>query len=430
MTLLLIAAPSSTLLAQQLSVSFTTSEYNGYNVSCFGKKDGAIDITVTGGVPPYTYSWSTGDSIEDLSGLPSGYYGFAVVDAAGTWERSSVTLKEPEALRVTVDPFKYPSGHHISCHQCYNGSITTTVENGVPPYAYQWNDGPTVADRSALGASSYKLEVTDANGCVEYGNEVVLVQPERNDWTMQGNTNTNPTTDFIGTADDKDVVFKSNGQERIRLGGSGSIKLLGDFQGPGPIFRDAEGGLRGGEWPVLEELEPNRCNMLASIPYWETRGNTFTDLCDDQVPILGTMDLRPQRIYTSGSQRMFLSEHGKVGIGTVPPDGPVQQYRLFVADGIATRDVLVKLGDWPDYVFKEGYHLMPLDELKAFLAKENHLPGIPSAADVAEQGGVEIGELQRKMLETIEQQALYILQLQEQLDVLERRLNDFVNTTR
>jgi hypothetical protein len=64
------------------------------------------------------------------------------------------------------------------------------------------------------------------------------------------------------------------------------------------------------------------------------------------------------------------------------------------------------------------------------LAKENHLPGIPSAAEVAEQGGVEIGELQRKMLETIEQQALYILQLQEQLNALEHRLNDFVNMPR
>lgn len=49
------------LWGQGLSVTFTPSMYNGYNISCFGKKDGSIDVTVTGGVPPYTYQWSTGD---------------------------------------------------------------------------------------------------------------------------------------------------------------------------------------------------------------------------------------------------------------------------------------------------------------------------------------------------------------------------------
>lgn len=115
-------------------------------------------------------------------------------------------------------------------------------------------------------------------------------------------------------------------------------------------------------------------------------------------------------LMTNATERVRIDKLGKVGIG-VDPAGQIEGYRLYVEDGIATRDVLVKLGDWPDYVFKEGYHLMPLDELKAFLAKENHLPGIPSAAEVAEKGGVEVGALQRKMLETLEQQALYILQL-------------------
>ncbi|MBL7980794.1 MAG: hypothetical protein JNL52_03195, partial [Flavobacteriales bacterium] len=114
--------------------------------------------------------------------------------------------------------------------------------------------------------------------------------------------------------------------------------------------------------------------------------------------------------------------HGKVGIGTVPPPGTIDGYRLYVEDGIATRDVMVKTGPWPDFVFDTGYDLMPLSELRAFVQRNRHLPGIPKASEVEADGGVEVGDLQRRMLETIEQQALYILQLEERLQQLEQRV--------
>jgi hypothetical protein len=54
-----------------------------------------------------------------------------------------------------------------------------------------------------------------------------------------------------------------------------------------------------------------------------------------------------------------------VGIGTVPPSGSVNEYRLFVEDGIATRDVMVKVGEWPDYVFNEDYKLRRIQPINA-----------------------------------------------------------------
>jgi hypothetical protein len=93
-----------------------------------------------------------------------------------------------------------------------------------------------------------------------------------------------------------------------------------------------------------------------------------------------------------------------------------------VEGGIATRDIKVKTGLWPDFVFDTGYDLMPLSELRAFVQRNRHLPGIPSASEVDADGGVEVGDLQRRMLETIEQQALYILQLEERLQQLEQRM--------
>jgi hypothetical protein len=60
--------------AQPLSLSLTPSDYNGRNVSCFGAHDGAIDLEITGGQPPYDIAWSTNETTEDIDSLAAGYY--------------------------------------------------------------------------------------------------------------------------------------------------------------------------------------------------------------------------------------------------------------------------------------------------------------------------------------------------------------------
>lgn len=159
------------------------------------------------------------------------------------------------------------------------------------------------------------------------------------------------------------------------------------------------------------------------MPYWMTRGNDFTHLCPDQQPVLGTMDNTDLNIVTWGQQRMRITRNGAIGIGTNPPTGVVGDYRLFVENGIATRDVLVKHGTWPDFVFQPGHALMPLPELRAYLKTNRHLPGLPSAAQVEARQGVELGDMQRKLVQVVEEQALYILQLEEQQARLVRRLD-------
>jgi hypothetical protein len=73
-------------------------------------------------------------------------------------------------------------------------------------------------------------------------------------------------------------------------------------------------------------------------------------------------------------------------------------------------------GNWPDYVFAEDYSIMNLDELEAYIEKENHLPGIPSAAEVEEADGIMLGEMQRLTLEKLEELTLYILDLKKEND--------------
>lgn len=117
---------------------------------------------------------------------------------------------------------------------------------------------------------------------------------------------------------------------------------------------------------------------------------------------------------------MVISKEGKVGIGT--GTNATSVYNLFVEGGIATRDVLVKHGAWPDYVFDASYRLMPLPGLRAYLNAHHHLPGMRSGAELDAQGGVELGDHARQLTRIVEEQALYILQLEERLTRLEQRM--------
>ncbi|HRD52374.1 MAG TPA: SprB repeat-containing protein [Flavobacteriales bacterium] len=407
----------------QLTVTLAPTNYNGYHITCFGQKDGAIDATVTGGTAPYSYLWSNGSTDEDIDSIPSGYYKITVMDADSNVVSAEITLREPIALRVGAIPFMYPNGLNISCHECYNGSIDITVTDGVLPYSYDWGDGVYTQDRSDLGAMTYAVRVTDGNGCIAKSAALFLTQPDRKDWTMEGNANTDAEQHFFGTTDSTDVVLKSNGQERLRLMGNGEVKLTSPLLGNGVVYLDGLGVLRGGGFPPNKPpIAPGLCRLLGDYPYWETRGNAFDDLCPEEQPVLGTRTNHALSIITADAERMIIHTNGKVGIGTAPPAGAITNWRLYVADGIATADVLVKHAPWPDYVFAEGYSLLPLNELRDFLQRHKHLPHVPSAAELDAQGGVALAEHARALTRTVEEQALYILQMEERLQRVEQRM--------
>ena len=135
--------------------------------------------------------------------------------------------------------------------------------------------------------------------------------------------------------------------------------------------------------------------------------------------ILGDWN-NPQPAISFNYDRVTITSRLVVGD---PEFGPFGLYKVLVDGGVACRDVLVKTGPFPDYVFQPNYALMPLPDLRTYLNENSHLPGIPSAAEVGEKGGVEVGDLQVRMLRTLEEQALYILQLEERLRLLEATAN-------
>ena len=151
---------------------------------CTGGGNGAIDLSVNGGVPPYTYSW-TGPggytaSSADLINIGPGTYSVTVSDAAGCSRTQSFNVSQPASLSLTLSPVILPFGQHISCHGGSDGSIDLTVNGGSAPFSFVWS-GPNgfssiAEDLGGLSAGSYQVVVTDANGCAANGS-ITLVGP-------------------------------------------------------------------------------------------------------------------------------------------------------------------------------------------------------------------------------------------------------------
>ncbi|WP_369998306.1 Ig-like domain-containing protein, partial [Winogradskyella sp.] len=142
------------------------------DVLCFGDSTGAIDITVSGGNPPYTYLWSNSDTTEDLANVQAGTYTVTVTDANGCTISDDFTVEQPtEELTSTVN-----SSTDILCKGDATGAIDISVNGGTAPYDYLWNTGDTTEDLSNIIAGTYSVTITDANGCTTT-NQVTLSEP-------------------------------------------------------------------------------------------------------------------------------------------------------------------------------------------------------------------------------------------------------------
>jgi hypothetical protein len=117
------------------------------------------------------------------------------------------------------------------------------------------------------------------------------------------------------------------------------------------------------------------------------------------------------------------TEQGSVGIGVTSGASIPAGYMLAVDGKIISEELKVQMsGSWPDYVFARDYNLRPLTELRKYIAANKHLPGIPPAAEV-EKNGIEVGDMQKRMMEKIEELTLYILQLEKDVAELKKKSN-------
>lgn len=149
------------------------------NVSCFGAGNGAVDITPSGGTPPYTYSWSNGASSQDLLGVGGASYNVVVTDAQGCFNIGSFKVIEYAPVTATLD-FSMANGFAIRCFEDSTTSINVLTNGGDGNYSYIWNDGSTSGSRGDIYAGSFQVTVTDGQGCAVVKSTTVYQPPVLN----------------------------------------------------------------------------------------------------------------------------------------------------------------------------------------------------------------------------------------------------------
>ncbi len=166
---------SGTQVNIQSGVNFTYARYSGCNLTgsttqtnvlCKGDATGAINVTVAGGVSPYTYAWTgpTGfvsTNSASISRLKAGIYNVTITDAAGcTGNTAAVNITEP-AVALSSSTTQV----NILCNGALTGSVKVLPIGGTVPYSFLWSNGATIEDLSGLATGAYNVTVTDKNGC-------------------------------------------------------------------------------------------------------------------------------------------------------------------------------------------------------------------------------------------------------------------------
>ena len=155
-----------------LTVSNITASTSQINVSCFGGNNGAAGVSPSGGIAPYSYSWSPmGATSSSVSGLTAGTYTVTITDNIGCQTTRSFTIEQPTIVSGTT------SVTNVSCNGGSNGTINLTPTGGTGPYTYAWTGGAATEDRTGLSAGSYSVTITDSKGCTGTLTGIIVTQP-------------------------------------------------------------------------------------------------------------------------------------------------------------------------------------------------------------------------------------------------------------
>ncbi len=181
------------------------------NITCKspGFDNGSITLTVSGGITPYTFLWSNGDTSKDLTGLTPGIYTVTTTDLNGCIIKDSARIDLPPSLKYTKNLSDY-NGFNISCNGLADGFINVDPSPGSAPFVYTWT-GPngysaSTNNISNLISGQYQLLIVDSNEC-KASETFDLTEPGKLGFTYSlssstsGGYNINCAGDLTGSID-------------------------------------------------------------------------------------------------------------------------------------------------------------------------------------------------------------------------------------
>ncbi|MEO1714981.1 MAG: hypothetical protein AAFU60_16745, partial [Bacteroidota bacterium] len=141
-------------------------------ISCAGDADGGLSAGTENLVGPFTYQWNTGETTASIANLSSGDFSVTVTDVGGASFVASTTLSDPDPLvaTTTIDA-------DLTCSGVDDGQITGSATGGTGIYDYLWNTGATDPTIMNLGAGTFVVTVSDANGCFDVASATKVPAP-------------------------------------------------------------------------------------------------------------------------------------------------------------------------------------------------------------------------------------------------------------
>jgi SdrD B-like domain/SprB repeat/CUB domain len=238
------------------------------NTTC-GANNGSINLTVSGGLAPYTYDWNVNalDGTEDPAGLSAGTYTVTVSDANLCTAMTMVVIAPSTGYTASTMRVNELCGRA-------NGSIDLTVNGGMAPYSFDWNNVPganNTEDLTGLAAGTYTVTITDANNCTATATAML--------------TNTAGITGLITTPTNATSCIANNGAIDLQVQG-GTTPYAYDWSNDGhpPPDFDTEDltGLASGTYTVTVR-DANGCEMITSVVVGLNSGATLAIAVTDPV---------------------------------------------------------------------------------------------------------------------------------------------------
>lgn len=167
----------------------------GSTIPC-GETTGQLNLTVTLGQPPFNYNWTGPQSgsgtaaqvnvPQVIGNLPPGNYSITVTAVNGLTTSGTAVIGQVFPPTLSANVTSNFNGEDVSCFGETDGSALATATGGQAPFAFEWSNGQINASATALGASSYTVTVTDANGCTAISS-VTLGSPTELELTFSVN---------------------------------------------------------------------------------------------------------------------------------------------------------------------------------------------------------------------------------------------------
>lgn len=225
-------------------------------------------------------------------------------------------------------------------------------------------------------------------------------------WTDNDSYLTTSDNVGIGVSTALNYKLTVNGGIDIIGNGSDDVGLL--------LFRPNESNTEYRRWFLRADLTKNE-----SYPYLTNRTPSGKVVIKTGTASGGSENTHFTLEGGDGTVNAYFEEVN-LGIGTDLSSNP-NNYKLAVNGTIGAKEVKVELtsATWSDFVFNDNYQLMPIKDVENFIKEKNHLPNIPTANEV-EKNGVNLGEMDAKLLQKIEELTLYMIAQDKRIEKLEK----------